>query len=99
MRVLIWSVFLVVFSGIILAIGEYGIGLGLLGLKDERYRLTSLLVIVPIAILCCLLIVYLGLSLPIWMSLILSPLILVAGITVSLCVVNRSLPRKIRERR
>jgi hypothetical protein len=98
MNVLIWGVVLGVLASIIIGIGEYGLGLGLLGLKDEKYRLTSLLVITPIAILCCLTVVYIGLSLPIWMSLLLSPLILVGGIAVALLLVNRALPRKIRER-
>jgi hypothetical protein len=95
MKYLIGILVLSVLAGIANGLGDVGVGLLP---RDAKYRLRSLLVIMPIATACAAGVALVFISLPNWLCLLLTPLILAAGVAMGIFLVGRILPEKIRTR-
>ena len=95
MKELIFVVVAAIVTGIGLAAEQLGLPVPL---KGRKYRFLSSLAILPIALLCALAVVYTGTTSPVWISLILMPATVAGGVALSIFLVGRALPDKIRNR-
>ena len=85
----------VVLGVAVAAFEQLGIGTQL---RDGKKRFAALVIVSPIAIVCGLVTTYTYLSAPLWLLMVLSPLIVALGVTAAIFLVGRSLPDKISNR-
>ena len=77
------------------ALEQLGIGTRL---RDRKGRFLSVLIVMPIALVCAVAIAYSYLEAPLWLMLVLAPMIVALGVTAGILLVGRSLPDKISSR-
>ena len=90
---------LAIVAAILIGIGAAAEQLGLpVPLKGRKYRALAVLAIFPIALLCAAAVGYTYTALPVWIVLLLAPVIVAIGVALAIFLVGRILPDKIRDR-
>ena len=95
MRIILTFVVGIVLGIVVSLLEQLGIGTQL---RDRKGRFLSLLGVVPIAVVCCLVMVYLYIAGPMWLLLLLSPFLVVLGVAAGIYLVGRILPDRISTR-
>jgi len=90
---------LVVIAAVVLGIGLAAEQFGLpVPLKGRKYRALSVLVILPIALVCALAVGYTFVVVPLWAGLIIAPILVTLCVAFAILLVGRILPAKISSR-
>ena len=95
MKQLIFAIIAAIVIGIAAAAEQLGIPVPL---KGRKYRALAVLAIFPIALLCALAVSYTFTACPLWLSLLVAPLIVALAVALAIFLVGRILPDKIRRR-
>jgi hypothetical protein len=95
MKELIFVVVAVIVIGLAAAAEQLGL---FVPLKGRKYRALSVLVVLPIALLCGLGVTYVFIALPVWLSFPLALVLVALCVALAIFLVGRILPDKIRSR-